>query len=441
MMKVAIIDDERDMRLSISQWLSLSGYEPESFASAEDALAQIGSNYPGVVVSDIKMPGMDGMQFLKKLMGQDSALPVILITGHGDVPMAVEAMRLGAFNFLEKPFEPEELTHLIKLAVHKRSLTMESRELRQELSDGSKIIKKLAGSSKIMLKLKEDILDFSQSDASVFIEGETGSGKTLVAHALHAVSQNTAKALITVNCSAYNEAILSRRLFGPIEENDNFLPAFEEAKNGTLILEDIETLPIGLQGKLLDKLVILEKSLEIRLITISSQASSKLARKTLRDDLYFRLGSLKITVPSLRKRGNDILDLFSQYSLSFSEEYGCLPPLLTSEQSSQLLQAPWQGNVRQLINIAEQFVIQARRGELNLSSLLMISEENVDNTITSDGKPLKEYVEAFEKSLIENTMRKHKGSINKVMEELLIPRRTLNEKMAKYSLNRSNYLE
>ena len=106
-----------------------------------------------------------------------------------------------------------------------------------------------------------------------------------------------------------------------------------------------------------------------------------------------------------------------------------------------MLQAPWQGNVRQLINIAEQFVIQARRGELNLSSLLMISEENADNTITSDGKPLKEYVEAFEKSLIENTMRKHKGSINKVMEELLIPRRTLNEKMAKYSLNRSNYLE
>ena len=109
-MKVAIIDDERDMRLSISQWLSLSGYEPESFASAEDALASINSNYPGVVISDIKMPGMDGIKLLKKLMGQDSQLPVILITGHGDVPMAVEAMRLGAFDFLEKPFEPEDLS-------------------------------------------------------------------------------------------------------------------------------------------------------------------------------------------------------------------------------------------------------------------------------------------------------------------------------------------
>ena len=303
------------------------------------------------------------------------------------------------------------------------------------------VMKKLAGSSKIMLKLKEDILDYSQSDAFVLIEGETGSGKTLVAHALHAVSQNMARALITVHCSAYDEDTLSRRLFGPIEKSDQFLPAFEEAKGGTLILEDIETLTKELQGKLLDKLVALEHSLETRLITISNHSSPTFAKRILREDLYYRLSSLKISVPALRKRGNDITELFSQYARSFSEEYGCSPPLLTSEQSIQLMQAPWQGNVRQLINIAEQIVIQSRRGEVNLSSLLMISEEPIDNTITSDGKPLKVYVEAFEKSLIENTMRKHKGSINKVMEELLIPRRTLNEKMTKYSLNRSNFLE
>ncbi len=440
-MKVAVIDDERDMRLSITQWLALSGYEPESFASAEDAIVNIGPNYPGVVVTDIKMPGMDGMKLLKKLMGQDSTLPVILITGHGDVPMAVEAMRLGAFNFLEKPFEPEELTQLVKSAVQSRRFTLENRELRHELSDGSKIIRKLAGSSKIMLKLKEDILDFSQSDASILIEGETGTGKTLVAHALHAASQKSTKKLIIIHCSAFDEASLSKRLFGPIEVSDSFLPAFEEAKGGTLILENIETLPINLQGKLLDKMAELENSLETRLITISNHSSPLSAKKMLRDDLYFRISSLKISVPPLRKRGSDILDLFSQYTLSFSEEYGCSPPLLNSEQSSQLLHAPWQGNVRQLINIAEQIVIQSRRGNLNLSSLLIVTDENVDNTKTSDGKPLKEYVEEFEKSLIESIMRKHKGSINRVMEELLIPRRTLNEKMAKYSLNRSDYLE
>ena len=292
-----------------------------------------------------------------------------------------------------------------------------------------------------MLTLKEDILDFSQSDASILIEGETGTGKTLVAHALHAASQKSTKKLIIIHCSAFDEASLSKRLFGPIEVSDSFLPAFEEAKGGTLILENIETLPINLQGKLLDKMAELENSLETRLITISNHSSPLSAKKMLRDDLYFRISSLKISVPPLRKRGSDILDLFSQYTLSFSEEYGCSPPLLNSEQSSQLLHAPWQGNVRQLINIAEQIVIQSRRGNLNLSSLLIVTDENVDNTKTSDGKPLKEYVEEFEKSLIESIMLKHKGSINRVMEELLIPRRTLNEKMAKYSLNRSDYLE
>src|SRR5210317_1366581 len=149
-MKIAIVDDEKDMRQSISQWLALSGYETETFASAEDALKGIAPDYPGIVVSDIRMPGMDGMQFLKRLMGTDSALPVIMITGHGDVPMAVEAMRVGAFDFLEKPFDPERMTELAKRATQRRRLVLDARALRRELSDGGQIMQKFIGASPAM---------------------------------------------------------------------------------------------------------------------------------------------------------------------------------------------------------------------------------------------------------------------------------------------------
>jgi len=141
-MKVAIVDDEADMRASISQWLALSGFDTETYASAEEALKVLGPEWPGVVVSDIKMPGMDGMAFLKRLMGMDSGLPVILITGHGDVPMAVEAMRVGAYDFLEKPFNPDRMTELAKRATTARRLTLDNRALRKELSDGSVLMKK-----------------------------------------------------------------------------------------------------------------------------------------------------------------------------------------------------------------------------------------------------------------------------------------------------------
>jgi len=180
-MKIAIVDDERDMRQSISQWLALSGYDTQSFASATDALAAIDVDFPGIVISDIKMPGMDGIQFLRKLMGQDSTLPVILITGHGDVPMAVEAMRIGAFDFLEKPFDPERMSTLARKASNARRLTLDNRALRRELSDASLLMKKLIGKSSAMVRLREEILDISQADGHVLIDGETGTGKTLVA--------------------------------------------------------------------------------------------------------------------------------------------------------------------------------------------------------------------------------------------------------------------
>ncbi|QFS83359.1 C4-dicarboxylate transport transcriptional regulatory protein DctD [Roseivivax sp. THAF40] len=441
-MKIAIVDDEKDMRQSISQWLALSGYDTESFASGEEALRQLGQDYPGIVISDIKMPGMDGIQLLKKLMGLDSALPVIMITGHGDVPIAVEAMRIGAYDFLEKPFNPDRMSELARKATNARRLTLDNRQLRRELSDGGQIMQKLIGQSPAMERLREDVLDLGQADGHVLIEGETGTGKTLIAHALHAVGSRAGKRFVLLPCAAMDEAALMKRLFGPMDPEDSRLPAMEEARGGTLVLEDIESLSDAAQARLLSVINDQGTPPETRIVAICNlQDEGKTCETALRSDLFYRLAALRITVPPLRQRGEDILTLFTRLSEQYADEYGCDAPQVTAQEAAQLLQAPWPGNVRQLINLAERAVLQSRRGTGTIASLLMNDHEDMQPVMTTEGKPLKEYVEAFERMLIDNTMRRHKGSISAVMDELCLPRRTLNEKMAKYGLQRSDYID
>ncbi|SFH24104.1 DNA-binding transcriptional response regulator, NtrC family, contains REC, AAA-type ATPase, and a Fis-type DNA-binding domains [Palleronia marisminoris] len=437
-MKIAIVDDEKDMRQSVSQWLALSGYDTETFANAEDALKGIGPDYAGIVISDIKMPGMDGMAFLKRVMSVDSALPVIMITGHGDVPMAVEAMRVGAFDFLEKPFNPERMTELAKKATNARRLTLDNRELRRELGDPSGIMKKLIGASPVMERLREDILDLGQADGHVLIDGETGTGKTLTAHALHAVGAKAKQKFVLFSCAGQNEATLAERLFGPSETD---VPLIEQARGGTLVVEDIDALPPSLQARLLTWMNDQGSPAETRVIAISNLSEQgKTCEDVLRPDLYYRLAAMKITLPPLRSRGEDILTLFIRFAEQAAEDYGGAAPELSAQEAAQLLQAPWPGNIRQLVNVAERAAMQNRRGTGTISSLLMVGEDDGDPGMTTEGKPLKEYVEAFERMLIDNTMRRHKGSIVAVMDELCLPRRTLNEKMAKYGLSRSDYL-
>ncbi|KIT14685.1 sigma-54-dependent transcriptional regulator [Jannaschia aquimarina] len=438
--RIAIVDDEQDMRQSISQWLALSGFRTETFGSGDEALKAVGPDYPGVVISDIRMPGMDGMTLLKRLLSQDSSLPVIMITGHGDVPMAVEAMQLGAYDFMEKPFNPDRLTDLARRASQARKLTLDNRALRRELSDGTVLMRKLIGTSPAMERLREDILDLGQADTHVLIDGETGTGKTLVAHALHAVGPRAGKTFALTSCAALAEEELGAKLFGPTEDG---LPLVEEARGGTLVLEDVESLPPSLQARLLTFINDQGVPAETRIVAICNASDpEKGCEQALRSDLYYRLAAMKLTLPPLRNRGEDVLTLFTHFAETFGDEYGATPPQLSAQEAAQLLQAPWPGNVRQLINLAERAVLQQRRGTGSISSLLMADTEAQADVpqVTTEGKPLKEYVEAFERMLIDNTMRRHRGSIQSVMDELSLPRRTLNEKMAKYGLSRANYL-
>lgn len=437
--RIVVIDDEQDMRASISQWLSLSGFQPETYASAEEALAVLTPDFPGIVVTDIRMPGMDGMALLKRLMAMDATLPVILITGHGDVPMAVNAIRLGAFDFLEKPFDPDKMSDLARKALKARRLALENKALRLELADGSTLMRRLVGSSPEMVRLREDILDYGQADGHVLIDGETGTGKTLVAHALHAVGPRAGKRFVSVSCLGIEDEALAAKIFGPVETEG--LSLVEEARGGTLCIEDVEALSPALQGRLLSFINDQATPPATRIVAVCNehQPGSTL-EELLRPDLYFRLAAMTLTLPPLRARGEDILALFKSYADDYAEEYGCPAPELAAQDAAYLLQAPWPGNIRQLISIAEQAVLQNRRGGGSVVSLVMADNESSGGALTTEGKPLKDYVEAFERTLIDNTMRRHKGSIVGVMEELCLPRRTLNEKMAKYGLSRADYV-
>lgn len=442
--KVMVIDDEADMRQSIAQFMSLSGFEAKTFESAAAALPQISPDFDGVIISDIRMPGMDGMELLRRILAIDASLPVIMITGHGDVQMAVEAMRIGSYDFIEKPFDPERLAELVRRAGHTRRLMLDNRTLRRELSDGTVLLKKLIGASPVMVQLREDILDLAQADGPVLVRGETGTGKNIVAHALHACGPKQGKPFVALDCAGMSETELNMRLFGDAADG-SAMTVFGQARSGTVCLKNIEAMTEATQGMLLAALNAQERSIAddqpvMRVISTTTVARAAVdqVEAALRPDLFYRLTGLILDVPPLRDRGEDILTLFNKYAQRFAEEYGCNAPELSASDAAILLSADWTGNVRQIINLAERVVLQYRRGTENVSTLL--NQETGDAAkVAKEERPLKEHVEAFEKMLIENALRRHRGSIATVMEELSLPRRTLNEKMAKYALSRGDF--
>ena len=438
-LKVAIIDDEKDIRESISQWLTLTGYETDVFSDADSALKIIGNGYPGVVITDIRMPGLGGMELLKRLSHIDPQIPVILITGHGDVPMAVEAMRIGAYDFLEKPFKPDKISELTLSAMKLRQSSLELEKQKKDFSGLNNDLTKLVGVSSLWKGVTEKLLGLGSANRHLLIKGETGVGKTMLAHTFSRANPRSKKDPLILSCNMF--------LSPEVVDNSSFLSLvseklllIESVRGGDLVLEDVEKIPKQFQDWLL-RFLNNQVGSETRIISIDNSTSKDDAsNNTLRKDLYFRLADLVIDIPPLRERPEDILALFNHYLSQFSLEYELQEVQLTTDDVFKISQFPWPGNTRQLKSVVERFVLGNRRGYLSLSSILIDDNSKVSLSYNDQGRPLKEYVDSFEKMLITNAMQRYQGSISFVMKELQLPRRTLNEKMAKYNLQRSDYI-
>ncbi|ANY88010.1 MULTISPECIES: sigma-54-dependent transcriptional regulator [Pseudomonas] len=438
---VIVVDDEASIRTAVEQWLSLSGFSVQLFTRAEECLAQLPEHFPGVVISDVRMPGMDGLQLLERLQVLDPDLPVILLTGHGDVPMAVEAMRNGAYDFLEKPFTPQTLLSSLRRALEKRQLVLENRRLHQQADLKARLENTLLGMSQGLQSLRRQVLDLAGLPVNVLIRGETGSGKERVARCLHDFGPRADKPFVALNCAAIPEALFEAELFG--HESGAFTGAqgkrigkLEYANGGTVFLDEIESMPLAQQAKLLR--VIQEQKLErlganqsisvdLRIIAATKPDLLEEARAgRFREDLAYRLNVAELRLAPLRERREDIPLLFEHFARAAAERLGRTAPPVSGGQLAQLLAHDWPGNVRELANAAERHALGlgAPRGEANAA-----------------GQSLAGQMEAFEAQCLRAALRQYKGEIKAVMEALQLPRRTLNEKMQRHGLAREDFLD
>ncbi|RXT68828.1 sigma-54-dependent transcriptional regulator [Pseudomonas syringae] len=440
---VIVVDDEAPIRQAVEQWLTLSGFEVQVFARAEECLDRIPEHFPGVVLTDVRMPGMSGLELLTRLQGADRDLPVILLTGHGDVPMAVEAMREGAYDFLEKPFSPETLISNLRRALEKRQLVLENRRLHEQADARTRLDATLLGVSPGMQTLRRQVLELAQLPVNLIIRGETGSGKELVARCLHDFGPRAAKPFVALNCAAIPEHLFEAELFG--HESGAFTGAqgkrvgrLEYAHGGTVFLDEIESMPMAQQVKLLR--VLQDKRLErlgsnqsidvdLRIIAATKPDLLEEARAgRFREDLAYRLNVAELRLPPLRERLEDIAQLFSHFARAAAERVGREAPALDAAHLGQLLGHDWPGNVRELANAAE-------RQALGLEQALPQPDTQWP------GHSLAARQEAFEAQCLRASLTRHKGDIKAVLNELQLPRRTLNEKMQRHALVRETFLE
>ncbi len=433
--QVAFIDDDDVLRDANVQTLQLAGFEVSAFASAETALAALSERFAGVVVSDIRMPHMDGRQLFRRLKDLDADLPVILITGHADVSEAVEAMHDGVYDFVAKPYAPERLVSSIRRAIEKRRLVLENRELRR-LSVEAQGDWPLIGQTPVMERLRATLRQLANADVDVLLEGETGVGKELAARALHAWGRRRDREFIAVDCAALPAGALDSELFG--HELGAFNGAvrqrtgrIQQADRGTLFLDEIETLALEAQGKFLRVLEEREvtplgantpRTLDLRVVAAAkSDLTDAVAAGTFREDLFHRLNVVRIRIPPLRERREDVPLLFAHFLTRACERLRVSTPAVDDRVRWRLLNDAWPGNARELNHYAQ-------RVALGLA-------EDGPASDAREVAPLPQRVATYEAHLIEEALSGCGGDVRTALERLQIPRKTFYDKIQRHGLD------
>jgi two-component system, NtrC family, C4-dicarboxylate transport response regulator DctD len=434
--RVLLIDDDAAMRASTEQALELAGLAVTGFGSAEDCLDHAGPGFNGVVLTDIRMPGMDGMTLLQRLRDLDAELPVILVTGHAEVQLAVEAMRRGAYDFIEKPFVTQTLIAGLRRALEHRALVLDNRRLRAAAGQRDDLEARLPGRSAAMIELRYRLRAIGTSEADALIVGPTGAGKEVVARAMHDLSPRAAKPFVAVNCAALPAALIESELFG--HEAGAFAGAmrarfgrFEHARGGTVLLDEVGQMPRDVQAKLLRVLqerVITRLGsndpipLDVRFIATSkTDLAAEVAKGSFREDLYWRLNVALLRVPPLSARPEDIPLLFLQLTREAAARHSAPDRTPEPELLADLATRAWPGNVRELRNAADRFVLGL---------------DWMPGATGTETPRLAERVAGFERSVIAGAIAAHGGHLRRVYEQLGISRKTLYEKMQKHGLDR-----
>jgi two-component system C4-dicarboxylate transport response regulator DctD len=458
MTTVLLVEDEASVRLATTQSLKLARLAVDAVATMEEALDALTPEFDGVVVTDVRLPGRSGLDLLQHVVQLDRELPVILVTGHGDVAMAVQAMRDGAYDFVEKPFSADHLVAVVRRALDKRRLVLENRRLRAVVEAGGETPHLLLGESAAMQRLRQFVATIGPTGADVLINGETGTGKEVLARALHAAGRGPASAgspaspnaagssgspsiaghgggpFVAINCAALPETMFESEMFG--HEAGAFTGAqkrrigkFEFARGGTVFLDEIESMPLTLQAKLLRVLQerVVERlggnasvPVDCRVVCASKADLAALsAAGAFRADLYYRIATVAVDLPPLRAHAEDIPLLLAHFVQQACRRYQRPVPDWTARQLADWTARPWPGNVRELKGFAERLVLGV--GEATPAA-------------DAEPLPLPKRLELVEKKWLREALAAADGQVALAAQRLGIPKKTLYDKLKRYEI-------